>query len=212
MQILNIIHACCTLSNYLKHVTTESHPLVGYEYYNLQFFVSRLTRSPMNIWQRRRSESKTERRGEKSSVEIGELSVPPHSILPCVSWAASFAGVPISRIFLQPGRRDALAANKRRCPNREASTRVAAPVANASCSENSPRFDERTCPDGFFETQELFLERFPEYYIVTNIIVMRNTDLKFNIERILRDNMDYRSICPGKNERLIEKQYLILFR
>lgn len=32
--------------------------------------------------------------------------------------ASSFTGVPISRIFLQPGRRDALAANKRRCPSR----------------------------------------------------------------------------------------------
>lgn len=31
--------------------------------------------------------------------------------------ASSFTGVPISRIFLQPGRRDALAANKRRCPS-----------------------------------------------------------------------------------------------
>lgn len=48
---------------------------------------------------------------------------------------ASFASVSISRSFLQPRRRDAFAANKRRHRIRDACTRVAALTARGSLGE-----------------------------------------------------------------------------
>lgn len=66
---------------------------------------------------------------ERVRGEFEGVATPPPPYVFLTFHSQSFAGVPISRIFLQPRRRDALAANKRRRRIPDACTRVVALIA-----------------------------------------------------------------------------------
>lgn len=88
-------------------------------------------RRALNRFNRRSYESITENERELwHEFEDVAAYTPPYAFPAFRS--QSFAGVPISRIFLQPRRRDALAANKRRRRIPDACTRVATLIAGGS--------------------------------------------------------------------------------